>query len=150
MTAGDLIRAKVLSRAGVYFLLDGTTKADKVRETTVGRLCKVLGVNVAWLTQGRGPRDTLAHGEKVLNPADETVPASHFGRLDEGMLWVAELLTVAMEAQHGKLPPRRRVKELARQYNRLADAEGIVGADATAELMPHGTAEPSPARRHKQ
>lgn len=55
MTPGDLIAAKVLSKAGVYFLLDGTTKADKVRADTVTKLCKALGVNREWLLHGKGP-----------------------------------------------------------------------------------------------
>lgn len=55
MTPADLIRMKVLSKAGVYFLLDGTTKADKVRAETVSRLCKALSVNRDWLLHGRGP-----------------------------------------------------------------------------------------------
>lgn len=54
MKPSDLIRQKVLSKAGVYFLLDGTTTPEKVRETTVAKLCKTLHVSREWLMEGRG------------------------------------------------------------------------------------------------
>lgn len=57
MTAGDLIRAKVLSKAGVYFLLDGTTTRDKVRDSTIAKLCSVLKIGRTWLVDGRGDMD---------------------------------------------------------------------------------------------
>jgi DNA-binding Xre family transcriptional regulator len=55
MTPPDLIRATGLSRAAVYFLLDGTTTAAKVRSTTVDKLCKALAVSRDYLVDGRGP-----------------------------------------------------------------------------------------------
>lgn len=55
MTPGDLVDQKVLSKAGVYFVLDGTTKAETIRASTVSKLCKALRVNPAWLQYGRGP-----------------------------------------------------------------------------------------------
>lgn len=51
----DLADRRVMSRAGVYFILNGTTKADKIREDTVTKLCRALGVNREWLLHGRGP-----------------------------------------------------------------------------------------------
>lgn len=60
MTASDLIRQKVLSKAGIYFILDGTTTAEKIRATTVAKLCKALDVNREWLLTGRGPIKTTA------------------------------------------------------------------------------------------
>lgn len=59
MTAGDLIRAKVLSKAGVYFLLDGTTTRDKVRDSTIAKLCGVLKISRAWLIDGKGDMDAV-------------------------------------------------------------------------------------------
>lgn len=55
MTPADLVARKVLSKAGIYFILDGTTKADKIRSSTIDKLCKALGVNAQWLQYGRGP-----------------------------------------------------------------------------------------------
>ena len=54
----DLIAKKVLSKAGVYFILDGTTKADKIRATTVDKLSRALGVSGEWIQYGKGPMET--------------------------------------------------------------------------------------------
>lgn len=117
MTPGDLIKATGISRAGVYFLLDGTTTRAKVRATTVDKLCKALHVSEPWLTQGRGSMNVSTPRE---NFSPEAQPVSQSVTLDEGTLWDAELLVVAIEELHGKLTPRKRIKELARQYNQLA------------------------------
>lgn len=58
MTPTDLITKKVLSKAGVYFILDGTTKADKIRATTIDKLSRVLGVNGEWIQYGKGPMES--------------------------------------------------------------------------------------------
>ncbi|MGR4895823.1 S24 family peptidase [Stenotrophomonas sp. LARHCG68] len=55
MTPSDLINRKVLSKAGVYFILDGTTKADKIRAATLEKLSHILGVNAEWIQHGKGP-----------------------------------------------------------------------------------------------
>lgn len=117
ISPSDLIKAKVLSKAGVYFLLDGTTTRDKVRATTVSKLCKALHVSELWLTQGRGSMNASIPRE---NFSQESRPVSQSVTLDEGTLWDAELLVVAIEELHGKLTPRKRIKELAKQYNQLA------------------------------
>lgn len=57
MTPSDLIAKKVLSKAGVYFILDGTTKADKIRATTIDKLSRVLGVSGEWIQYGKGPME---------------------------------------------------------------------------------------------
>jgi phage repressor protein C with HTH and peptisase S24 domain len=57
MTPSDLIAKKVLSKAGVYFILDGTTKAEKIRATTVDRLSRALGVSGEWIQYGKGPME---------------------------------------------------------------------------------------------
>lgn len=51
----DLVRAKVMSRANVYLILNGTTQPDKIREDTVDKLCRFLQINRAWLLHGKGP-----------------------------------------------------------------------------------------------
>lgn len=63
MTPADLIARKVLSKAGVYFLLDGTTTAAKVRADTVEKLCKALSVRREWLLHGRGSMDESGQGD---------------------------------------------------------------------------------------
>lgn len=73
MTPSDLIRQRVLSKAGIYFLLDGTTKSDKVRADTVSKLCKALSVNREWLLNGRGSIDSVHEdeGQYVVEPASQ-------------------------------------------------------------------------------
>lgn len=66
MTAPDLIARKVLSKAGIYFILDGTTKAEKIRAATVAKLSAALQVNAEWLQYGRGPMEG-----NVQTPATE-------------------------------------------------------------------------------
>ena len=50
----DLIKAGVLSKAGIYFLLDGTTSVENVKDATIAKLCKALRVDRTWLMTGRG------------------------------------------------------------------------------------------------
>lgn len=129
----DLIRATGLSKAAIYFLLNGTTTQDKVRSTTVTKLCKALHISDLWLTQGRGSMDTLAHGEKV---ASEPRQVSQLLTLDEGTLWNAELIVTAKEAMAGEMPPKRRVRELARLYNVLATSGQLTDDEMAA--LEHG------------
>jgi DNA-binding Xre family transcriptional regulator len=70
MTPAQLIEKTGLSRAGVYFLLDGTTKAEKVRAETIVKLCKALRVNRDWLLHGRGPIEGVEGAPKEPDWAD--------------------------------------------------------------------------------
>lgn len=54
MTPGSLIKAAKLSRATIYFLLDGTTSAEKVRASTVEVICRALRIRREWLLEGKG------------------------------------------------------------------------------------------------
>lgn len=67
MTPSDLIAKKVLSKAGIYFLLDGTTTAEKVRATTMDKLATALQVNPEWLQHGRGPIEGRARSAEDLD-----------------------------------------------------------------------------------
>lgn len=60
MAPTDLIARKVLSKAGIYFILDGTTKPEKIRADTVGKLSRALGVSGEWIQYGRGPMELPA------------------------------------------------------------------------------------------
>lgn len=55
MKPPQLIRATRMSKQGIYNILNGATKADKIREGTVSKICEVLGINQAWLQRGKGP-----------------------------------------------------------------------------------------------
>lgn len=62
----DLVQAKVMSRANVYLILNGTTTPGKIREETVTALCKYLRINRDWLLHGKGPI------EGTPSPGDES------------------------------------------------------------------------------
>lgn len=67
MTPPDLIARTSLSKATIYFLLDGTTKAEKVRATTIDAICKALNVRREWLLSGSG---TMTDAERHAQPTD--------------------------------------------------------------------------------
>lgn len=54
-SVADLIRETKLSKAAVYFILDGTTKPEKVRDSTISKICSALSISREWLLRGRGP-----------------------------------------------------------------------------------------------
>lgn len=63
MDAKALIKATGLSRAGVYFVLDGTTKPDTIRDATVTKFCRALSISREWMKHGRGPMEDAADSE---------------------------------------------------------------------------------------
>lgn len=67
MTPGDLIARKVLSKAGIYFILDGTTTSEKIRASTVAKLSKALQVNARWIQYGEGPIEGAAETEPEMD-----------------------------------------------------------------------------------
>ena len=58
----ELVRAIRVTKASIYFLLDGTTSADKVRAKTVLDMAQHLRTSADYILYGKGPRD--------LDPAD--------------------------------------------------------------------------------
>lgn len=70
LTPKDLVDKGVMSKAAVYFWLDGTAKADKVRADTVAKVCKALRINREWLLHGRGPIEGAEGGPKEPDWAD--------------------------------------------------------------------------------
>ena len=56
MTPAALIKQVGVSKATVYWILDGKTKAETVRADTAFRIADALGVQARWLVTGRGPK----------------------------------------------------------------------------------------------
>lgn len=54
MTPRDLIEKTGISKAAIYFILDDTTTAAKIRAASVIAICGVLSVSMDWLTTGKG------------------------------------------------------------------------------------------------
>jgi len=57
MTPMELVRAMHVTKATVYFILDGTTGAEKVRAKTILDMSKLLRTTPDYLLYGKGPRD---------------------------------------------------------------------------------------------
>lgn len=54
LTVADLMERTEISKAGLYFILDGTTTPDKVRYSTVHDICKAMRISPEWLMSGFG------------------------------------------------------------------------------------------------
>ena len=74
MTPGDLIARKVLSKAGIYFILDGTTKPEKIRADTVAKLSRALGVSGEWIQYGRGSMESATALADPARPLPAPIP----------------------------------------------------------------------------
>lgn len=70
-TPGDLIKAKVLSKAGVYNVLNGHPNADTIKSGTLDKFAKALRTSPEWLRSGRGPV------ELSTRPSTETAASVH-------------------------------------------------------------------------
>lgn len=69
MDAPDLIASTGLSKGTIYNILNGDTKAEKVRDSTTAKICRPLGIRSDWLTRGDGPMDAGAAEVRVAEPA---------------------------------------------------------------------------------
>lgn len=118
----DLVAKNALSRAGVYQWLNDTVKRDKVRDETVQKLCKVLGIRRDWLMDGRGP----------MNAASSSHPVG----LDVGKL-ASLLATVesAVEKARIKLPPMVKARLVATLYADQGASEAASAQAVQSALM---------------
>lgn len=64
VTPRDVYSRKILSKAGIYFLLDGTTTPEKVRDSTIAALCAFLKINRSWLLTGKGSMEALVSDDE--------------------------------------------------------------------------------------
>lgn len=58
ITVADLLERTEISKAGLYFILDGTTHPEKVRFQTIHGICKALQISPDWLVFGFGDMET--------------------------------------------------------------------------------------------
>ena len=84
MTAADLIKSTGLSRAGVYFLLDGTTTPEKVRASTLDDICKAMKLSLNWLLNGKGPMDAQTRAEAATSEWGDILAFSQAVGLGKG------------------------------------------------------------------
>lgn len=90
-TPADLIRARVLSKAGVYNVLSGTTSAANIKASTLDKFARALRVNREWLASGKGPKDQTDAGDSEGafasgGPESPSDKASHAALLDDDKL----------------------------------------------------------------
>jgi DNA-binding Xre family transcriptional regulator len=105
-----LVKATGLSKSAIHFMLDGQTKAETVRATTIDKLAEALSAD----------RDWLLYGEETVK---QVRPASHVGRLDPAKLPLArEWMRIAIGAAEAmQLPLEDDLPLLAEVYNFAAD-----------------------------
>ena len=101
-----LVKATGLSKSAIHFMLDGQTKAETVRATTIDKLAEALSAD----------RDWLLYGEETVK---QVRPASHVGRMDPAKLPLArEWMRIAIGAAGSKeLPLEDDLPLLAETYN---------------------------------
>lgn len=65
IVVSDLLSKVGVTKSSLYFLLDGTTKADKVRYVTVSDICKALKINPEWLVFGTGCMEAMSQSVQL-------------------------------------------------------------------------------------
>ena len=100
----DLVRAIKKSKATVYWILDGKTKAETVRAATVFSICDWLKINPRWLLAGKGP---MRDESVKLQPASQSQPV----KLDPSKMLAALRYL------------ERRAAEAGRRYDPFTDAD---------------------------
>lgn len=126
MTPRDLTDQRVLSKAGIYFILDGTTKPDLIRAGTLTKLAKALQVNAEWLQYGRGPIEGTADAPDSADWAD-VVGYSQAAGLGNGMEAVEYAETHSLKFKANSL--RRKglnARNLAIYYGKGDSMEPII------------------------
>ena len=65
LAVSDLLSRVGVSKSSLYFLLDGTTRADKVRYVTVADISKALKISPEWLVYGSGSMDAVSQSVQL-------------------------------------------------------------------------------------
>lgn len=119
-------REAELSKGGLAYILDGTTKADTIRAVTVDRLAQVLRINRDWLLYGIGPMEGAAPGPGVS--------VSYVPRLDPAIVQPALAMTKTMVGKGAQFDPFGDVPLFIAAYELMADATVENRARFDAEL----------------
>ncbi|MGO1069297.1 hypothetical protein [Lysobacter sp. CA199] len=152
MKPTDLIRPGTLSKAAVYFLLDGTTKPENIRQKTMTWLVSVLGVSREWLVTGRGP--AYVEGEAASGYTDpagerlEPLEAEELQMLELFRLVSPEMRAALIANAQASLapPPKQSAADLIRRVNpkhrERLKAMGVLH-DATSATAPQEAQSPA-------
>lgn len=111
----EFAREVELSKGGLSYILNGTTRAETIRATTIDRMANVLKVNRDWLLYGTGPMEGVAPGPGVA--------VSYVKRLDPAIVAPAAQMARTMVATHGgDFDPVGDVPLFIAAYELMADA----------------------------
>lgn len=70
LTVADLVSRTGMSKAALYFLLDGTSAPEGVKYSTVQGLCRALRISPEWLMTGVGGMEPQRASQAVGIDAD--------------------------------------------------------------------------------
>lgn len=114
MNAPQLAAETDLSKSAIHFVLDGTTRPDTIRATTVDRMAAALKVNRDWLLYGTGPMEGAAPGAGVA--------VSYVKRLDPAIVQPATAMARTMLGNTVTFDPFGDVPLFIAAYELMADA----------------------------
>lgn len=154
MTPPDLIAAthqggrKRLSKATIYFILNGTTKPEKIRAGTVETICRIMRIRREWLLWGAPPMN--ADNGKTQSQGTQAATADDLHEVRVAVSLTAKALAAsirpagsalldALEASKESLAPGTFLGELVKA---LRAETGLKAAS-----RPSSPAKPSKARR---
>lgn len=139
----DLVRRRVMSRAGVYQWMSDTVKPDKVRAATVTKVCRVLGINRDWLLHGRGP---MADSATDQDAAEAQAEALKTLQQDVHALRLTLSAMAAVMVSHRPAEAAdlvKALKKLPEDYSQKGLAKALAEVLEPAVERRRGTARPS-------
>jgi DNA-binding Xre family transcriptional regulator len=147
MTAPDLIAAtrqrarKKLSRATIYFILDGTTKPEKIRAGTVETICRILKIRREWLLWGTPPMSADTDEGQTHDVRAATAPEFAELQLVTGL--IAQALAASIQpAGKALLDALEKLPKAMKDREFLQDVMNVVAA----ELPNRASERPVPKR----
>jgi DNA-binding Xre family transcriptional regulator len=153
MTAPDLIAAtrqrgmKKLSKATIYFILDGTTKPEKIRAGTVETICRILKIQREWLLWGTPPMDSDTG--KAQPKGTQAVTALDLAEIQAVTGLIAQALAASIRpAGKELLAALQKLPKMLKERDFLQDVMNNV----RAELPDQATTQHGPehaARKHQ-
>lgn len=99
-----------LSKSGVHYILDGTTRPETIRAMTIDRIALALKVRRDWLLYGTGPMEWVADSA-----------ASYPKRLDPSTIEHATVMTQTMLGAGTRFDPFGDVPLFISAYEFVAD-----------------------------
>lgn len=127
-----LVESTGLSKSGIHFVLNGTTRAETVRAVNVDLLADALNVRRDWLLYGRGlpERDEIV---KDCHPSAGSV--SHIEAISPAILARSEFWLRVEERAGVEYPDMRRAERMIALYKMIEADGGDLSPEHTVELV---------------